>query len=423
MSAEPLVVRRETLSSGLQIILQPAPAGASTFSASYIGPAGWAYDPAGGAATSMAVNELLSSGAGVRNRLQFAEALDRAGATFSVDCDPESAQATLWGPAQGHARLLPLLSDAVLRPRFPSPELARVRRELHERQLRERTQPERRAESELFRTIFPRGHPYREFGLGSPASLATLNVAGLRRFHRAHYVAAGASVVLTAPKPERSLPVLRRLFRDLASTPPPSAPRVPRPPAASPAPHRIPMPGRSQVDIRIGGPSPPRGDPEFPALFLANEVLGGRSLLCRLFQHLREEHGLAYGASSRLEAMRWGGYWVAEAGTAPANAERALSLMQAELERIRHEPVAAAELDRIRESTIGELTLELETTAGAHQLALDVAYHALPEGFWRDWPGQLRALGPQELRRAADRGLGGLGVASVLAGPPVPRAA
>ena len=417
MSPDPLVVVRTTLPNGLDLVLQEAPASASTFSATYTGPAGWGYDPRGAEATALAVSELLNCGAGSRDRLAFAEALDRAGATFSSDCDPESAEATLWGPAGELVRLLPLLADAVLRPRFPPAEVARVRRELHERQLRGRSQPEHRAELELLHTVFPPGHPYRGLGLGTPKSLASLNGEGLRRFHSRQYSSVGAHLVITAPRPQRAVALARRLFRGLPAdrTAPPL--KVDAPTPGAPSARRIPMPGRSQVEIRVGGPSVPRGDPEFPALFLANEVLGGRSLLCRLFQHLREEHGLAYGTSSRLEAMRWGGYWMAEAGTAPGNAERAVKLLHEELETIRHELVSSAELDRIRESAIGELTLELETTAGAHELALDVAYHGLPERFWREWPEQMRSVRPAQLRDAAARGLPSRGEVTVLAGP------
>ena len=47
------------------------------------------------------------------------------------------------------------------------------------------------------------------------------------------------------------------------------------------------MPGRSQVEILIGGSSVARSAPEYFGAFLANEVLGGRPLLSRLFQQVR----------------------------------------------------------------------------------------------------------------------------------------
>ncbi len=158
----------------------------------------------------------------------------------------------------------------------------------------------------------------------------------------------------------------------------------------------------------MGGASIPRDAPEYPGAFLANEVLGGRPLLHRLFQRVREKGGLAYHASSDLESMRWGGYWIAQAGTSADRWSRAARLVGAEVDRIRTELVPGPELERIRESVLGSVPLSLETTGDAHELAVDAAYHRLPEDHWLRWPRRLRALRPRDVRDAAttafDRG-------------------
>ena len=180
------------------------------------------------------------------------------------------------------------------------------------------------------------------------------------------------------------------------------------------------MPGRAQVELRLAGPSRQRSDPTFPAAFLANEVLGGRPLLSRLFQRVRETHGLAYHASSDLEAMRWGGYWKAQAGTGPERADRALALIGREVARLARTPVGPGELSTIRDSAIGEMPLALETTLGAHELAVDVAYHDLPDDWLRTWPTSLYRVGPEELRRAAREWMDPSTAVVVRAGPPRP---
>ncbi|MCI4340542.1 MAG: insulinase family protein, partial [Thermoplasmata archaeon] len=159
-----------------------------------------------------------------------------------------------------------------------------------------------------------------------------------------------------------------------------------------------------------------RSDPRYPAAFLANEVLGG-GLLSRMFQKIREESGLAYHASSDLESMRWGGYWLAHAGTGPERLRAAHRLVQREIERIRTQPIPRPELDRIRRSVIGEIPLAFETSQGAHEIGVDVAYHHLGPEFVVGWPALLRALGPSELRAAASGAFGPEGLVTVLAGP------
>ncbi|HKV89934.1 MAG TPA: pitrilysin family protein [Thermoplasmata archaeon] len=289
----------------------------------------------------------------------------------------------------------------VLRPRFAPEDLERVRRQLFERQLRESTQPGHRADRELLRSVFPVGHPYRRSGLGSHRSLSRLQRADVVRFHRDRTTSAAAFLVVTS---SRSLAEVVRLARQTfpefpSERPDPAAPSA-RGVGGRATRRNLPMADRSQTEIRVGGSAPPRTDPAYPALALANEVLGGRSLLNRLFQHIRETRGLAYHASSELEAMRWGGYWTAQAGTGPERVERVLELVAKEIRTVAEELIPVSELTRIRESAIGEIPLALETAADAHDLAVDGAYHGLSERHWREWPQVLRSISSREIREA-----------------------
>ncbi|HKS59639.1 MAG TPA: insulinase family protein, partial [Thermoplasmata archaeon] len=216
--------------------------------------------------------------------------------------------------------------------------------------------------------------------------------------------------------PDVARDVRDKFGRSLSTAPP--APNLPKAPTATgSSTRRLPMPGRSQVEIRIGTRSVARSDPQYAAAFLANEVLGGRGLLSRLFQNVREREGLAYHASSSLESMRWGGFFVAQVGTNPKQAKRALRLLRHEVERLSTELVPSGELHRIRESAIGALPLSVETTAGAHELALDVAYHDLAPDHYRRWPAELRRLSRRELRDASAQAFDISRAITVLAGP------
>lgn len=415
---DPRVVERWRRADGLVVLRQSPPPGAASFSATYVGPAGYGFDPPGQGGVALLTSQLLSSGAAGRRRIEVARELDRRGATLQARCHPESAELTVWGPVAGLRPLLGLLADAVLRPTFAPADVDRGLRQLKERQLRERSQPDRRAEAELFRAVFPPGHPYRETGTGNPRSLTTIRGESLRRFHRAHYTPDQGLVVVTHPSPLGTIRrEVDRLFRDFAVATAPPVPSNPQRRTSAPPLQRIELPGRAQVEIRLGGSSIPRSSDAQPAAFLANEILGGRPLLSRLFQKVREAEGLAYHASSELESMRWGGYWYVEAGTGPERSERVLAILRRELGRLRSERVRTRELDTIRESAIGEIPLGFETTAGAHDLALDVGYHDLPDDFYRRWPDRLRAIGPSEIRGAVETALDARLAATVIAGP------
>lgn len=416
--ANPLEMERALLRGGLEVVLQTAPASARSFSLSYVAPAGWAFEPPGVGGIAMAAAKLVVGRPGGRRREEVARMLDRYGATLTSSVAPESAEVTLWGPLDAWDPLVELFADAVLHPHFALEELTRVRRQLRERQLRQRVQPDLRAEQELLAGLYGPGHAYGSTGLGTPRSIARIGLADLRRFHRRHYPVRSGQLVVTSGAPRTR--ILRSLESRFPSTEPSEEPPMPRLPLPDGRPARkdIEISGQSQVAVRIGARAVARSDPEYPALFLLNEVLGGRPLLSRLFQRVRERHGWAYHASSELEAMRWGGYWEAVAGTDPGTRERVVRLMLREIGRLATELIPSGELSRIRESAIGSLPLELETTASAHELAVDVAYHHLPGDFYRTWPSQLRGLSSRQLRAAAETGFTADGALVVTAGPP-----
>ena len=402
---------------GLRVVRQVPPVGAASFSATYVGPAGWGFDPPGREGAARLVNQLITSAAGDLDRVELARRLDRLGATLSRHAAPEASEVTVWGPSAEWERLLGILADVVLRPRFDPSDLARARRQARERQLREATQPASRAEVELLRAVFPAGHPYRTTGLGTSRSLSRISRADLVRFHRAQYTSGEAMLVVTVPASRRRVEsVARRLFGRFLETRGPALSMPQVHPNRSRV-REIRLPGRSQVEVRIGGASIARSDPSYPAAFLANEVLGGRPMLSRLFQKVREEGGLAYHASSSLEAMRYGGRWTAQAGTGADRFRKVVRMLREEIERLSSVPVSEPELRQTRESTIGQIPLALESTADAHELAVEVAYHHLAEDYWLHWPDLLRALRPEDVQHAAGLALDGRTAVTVLAGP------
>jgi zinc protease len=421
---DPLVIARLVRGDGLTVVRQPAPPGSAGFAATYVAPAGWAFDPAGREGLSVLTSLLAPSAAGRRDRVALARELDRLGGSIERHCAPESAEVGVSGPASEFGPLFGLLADVVLRPRFAPDDLERVRRQVFERQLREKTQPGHRAERELLRSLFPSGHPYRMSGLGERASVARIRQSDVQRFHRATTASDGGFLVVTSSRSLQDIARLaKRMFSDFSTEHPVGFPVPAARRDVRQSVRRVPMAGRTQTEIRIGGNAPPRQDPAFPALFLANEVLGGRSMLNRLFQHVRERQGLAYHASSELEAMRWGGYWAAQAGTGPERAERVVRLVAAEVRLIGEQSIPASELNRIRESTIGEIPLNLETAADAHEMAVDAAYHGLGDRYWREWPDLLRQLTPRAIRDAAGPVYDPGRATTVIAGPSAPSSA
>ena len=86
--------------------------------------------------------------------------------------------------------------------------------------------------------------------------------------------------------------------------------------------------------------------PEFPALVMANYMLGGGSLSNRIADRLRRKDGFSYGAGSGLSASSWepNSTWNAYAIYAPQNRAKLAAAFREEMDRAIKEGFTAAEL-------------------------------------------------------------------------------
>ena len=103
-----------------------------------------------------------------------------------------------------------------------------------------------------------------------------------------------------------------------------------------------------------------RYDPRRHTLNLLNVVLGG-NMSSRLFQVVRERHGLAYSVASFPSFYNDTGAFQIVAGLDRKRSVKALALCAAEIQKIATTAIPKAEFERAREYMLGCLRLGLET--------------------------------------------------------------
>jgi zinc protease len=92
-------------------------------------------------------------------------------------------------------------------------------------------------------------------------------------------------------------------------------------------------------------------DPDYPALLIANHVLGGAAR-SRIFDRLRQRDGISYDAFSQIEGDPFDqhGIFLAGAICAPQNAGKAMAAMGEEIARLLKDGIPAAELLEAKQS-------------------------------------------------------------------------
>jgi predicted Zn-dependent peptidase len=117
----------------------------------------------------------------------------------------------------------------------------------------------------------------------------------------------------------------------------------------------------AQTQLALGIRACSRHDERRYALRLLNTLLG-ENMSSRLFQVLREDHGLAYSISSSLSLFDDVGTLTISAGLDTDKLPQALKLIRRELRRFTENAPTARELRDARDYLIGQIDLSLEST-------------------------------------------------------------
>jgi predicted Zn-dependent peptidase len=308
--------------------------------------AGQIYDPSDRPGLASMTATMLDEGAGRRDALALADAVDVLGASLSVGGGAHETRVALHVPVAHLDSALELLADVVLRPRFDGAELERQRRQRLTSMAQWHDEARAIVQVAYNAALYGAAHPYGRMLVGTPPSVAAMTLADLQRFHRTYFVANNAAVIVVGDVTlEEIQPRIERLFGAWARGTVPAF-QAPTPPRTGRQVLLVDKAGAAQSEIQIGLVGVPRNTPDYYALVVMNTILGG-SFSSRLNQKLREEKQYTYGARSSFVFGLLPGPFTASASVQTAVTDSALVEFLRELNGIR-ETVPEEELARAR---------------------------------------------------------------------------
>jgi len=254
---------------------------------------------------------------------------------------------------------------------------------------------------------FWEGHPYAWPTLGRTEDLASIRRSQAEAWFLARYRPDRITAALVGDfDPEQVKGLARAYFGRLrrpASPPdgpisPPSAlasaPATPEPRAAE---RRLTETCECAPQARVLYPAPAFGHPDTYALDVLAGVLNGRT--GRLFRSLVLNQGIAFAAYAEHDAARRGGsFAVVLEPKGEAKPEALIAAWDAELDRLRREPVPERELQKVKNQILTDSWRRLSDPLS---LALGLlSWDA--RGDWREldrWPEATLAVTPADLQR------------------------
>ncbi|HEX5110416.1 MAG TPA: pitrilysin family protein [Vicinamibacterales bacterium] len=393
-------IQKRTLSNGLPVWLIEAHE-VPLVQVNLLVLAGSGDDPAGKFGVASLTAAMLDEGAGARDALQLADAVEVLGASLATVSSFDASAVRLNVPAARLGDALPIMADVALRPTFSEKELDRVRKERITSLLQARDDPASVAPMAFARTVFGATHRYGTAAVGTEATLKGFTTGDLRTFHEAMYQPSNATLVAVGDiRADAVVPLLEKHFGAWKNRGAPARARVPDAPQLTSRQITIvDMPKAAQSQIRIGGVGVPRSTPDYFTLQVLNTILGG-SFTSRLNQNLREEHQYSYGASSRFEMRLSAGSFVAGAGVQTDKTAEALREFFNELEAIR-KPVGADELAKAKNYVALGFPSEFETISDLTSHVEELIVYKLPDDYFSRYVDSIQAVTSAAVAQAA----------------------
>jgi zinc protease len=360
------------------------------------------HEPVSAIGTSQLLQASMRHGTESYDSAQLAEVLDEVGARMSVSISADGAVMSVSSLTQHLDRAIALCHEVVFTPTLPEAVLERERAKAVEMHRHDRSQADTLAGLWLARALYG-DHPY-----GRPstteAGLQAATPSGLRAMHQQlTHPGHGLLLVVGDVDPEAIVAKLvdrYGRFREGESAPALSGVPVAR--RAKPRAILVERTGAQQASIVLGSLSLNRGDPDYRALRLANQVFGGGAS-SRLFMELRERQSLTYGAYSSLDCGLLGGDLTAGLSTANDKADAAVKALYVELDRMATGEVSEDELAHAKRYLIGAFPQRASGIAGVAALANAGWLHSLPIETWSHYQANVAAVAHAEVNKAAKR--------------------
>ncbi len=394
--------QRMTLPNGIVLLTQARP-GDEAIDGSISIEAGQSAtgDMRPGVASMMA--DMLNRGTSQRSFEAYNEEVDSLGAILGAGAGRRDVSVEFHALAEDLPAVLDIAADLARNPTFPEDELERVRQQVITGIREDEDDTGSVAGDAMRELLYPEESPSRLPLDGTVEAVEAYTRDDLHGYHDAHFAPGVMRVAMVGgiDSIQQAADALSRVFGDWTQ----SAPAVIPPQGVEKPDHlkrddRI-IPGKSQSNIVMALPTIPRDHEDYYALNVANVILGQLGLMGRLGASVRDAQGLAYHVSSSLSPGQASSLWTARAGVDPANVDRTIEGILAEVRRLQDEPVSDEELADAKTYIVGSLPLSLESLGGVTNLLLSIERFGHGLDYLDRFPDIINALTAEDLQRAA----------------------
>ena len=345
----------------------------------------------------------IGGGGGLSSE-QVDEELEQFAGDVGISIGRQSGSASLDVLSKDVKRGLQIFAGLIRTPAFEPARVELAKLQAIEGIRRRQDNPGSIVGREFVKLLYGADHPTaRESSIGS---IARITRDDLIAFHRKTVHPNGMILGVTGDFDRSAmLALLREVFGDWkqGEVPVLAIADVPQSPMAKPV-VRFVNKETSQTHLRVGHLSIKENDPDYVALAIANDILGGSSFRSRLFNDVRTKRGLAYSVGSRLNSgMHDQGVWLMRAETKLPSTQEVITRFLVNMERMRTELVTDSELAEAKEAYVNSFVFSFASSSAIVGRLIGLEYDGLPKDFLQQLRARVIALTKEEILAAAKK--------------------
>ena len=369
---------------------------------------------------ALLTNAMLNEGVPGKDVSQIAAGFDGLGADFSNGAYRDMALVSLRSLSASDKRdaALSLFDDVIGKPTFPADSLARIKNQLLAGFEYQKQNPGKLASIELFKQLYG-DHPYAHPSEGNAESVPKVTLAQLKDFHAKAYAAGNVVIALVG---DLSRSDAEAIAAQISAALPkgPALAKIPQPSEPQASIGHIEYPS-SQTSLLLAQLGIDRDDPDYAALSLGNQILGGGGFGTRLMSEVREKRGLTYGVYSGFSPMQARGPFMINLQTRAEMSEGTLKLVQDVLADYLKTGPTQKELDDAKRELAGSFPLSTASNADIVGQLGAIGFYNLPLSYLEDFMQQSQSLTVEQVRDVLNKHLSADKIVIVTAGPTVPQ--
>jgi zinc protease len=363
--------------------------------------AGSRHDPPKQEGLANLAARLLTYGTKQRTALQISEALDFIGASLTTACSEDLAGVNMTVLKKDLGTGLQLLSEVLTQSTFPQVEIDRQKQAIVASIRASEENPGDIAQKRFAAALYPQS-PYGRPVEGNEVSVKGLQQKSLRDFYRRYYRPNRTIVSVVGDVSHQEIAkALSQAFRSWPKGEPASAPVNPAKIGSSQT-IRV-NKELTQANIILGHGGVGRENPDYYAIQVMNYILGGGGFSSRALDSIRNERGLAYSVYSFFSAEKRHGTFELVMQTKNETALDAIRIANAEIRRMREEPVNDQELADAKDYLTGSFPLRLDTNRKVANFWAQVEYFQLGLDYPDRYADLIRKVTREDVQRVAQR--------------------